>query len=90
MFLGEQGIDIDESMLQEYVAKYGEEKAIGYLQAISDFTAHMEVILGGGFCRNDVPAKGPAVRKHLGEFVNHNKKFLKAHRSNSDIKLSLY
>ncbi len=89
MFLGKQGIEIDEPMFKAYVEKYGEQSAIGYLHAVSDFNAHAEVMLGGGYCRNGIPESGHMVRKFLREFVDHNKEFLKSHQPNPNSNLTL-
>lgn len=77
MFVGEQGTLIKQADIEKYLAENGPEKAAGYLEALNDFTAQMEVILGGGYCRNGVPNSGPRVRKYLGELVDHNKSFLR-------------
>ena len=89
MFLGEQGKLITDDMFKKYVEKYGEEKAVGYLHAINDFTAQFEVILGGGYCRDGVPQSGNSVRTYTRELVNHNKTFLSIRKSDdsNDFKL---
>ncbi len=77
VFLGEQGQLISEQTFEIYKATNGFEMATAYLQALHDFNAQLEVILGGGFCRNGVPTSGHVVRNKIMELRDHNLDFLR-------------
>jgi hypothetical protein len=79
MYVGKQGIQIDDDAFEKYVTENGVEKASGYLEAMNDFVAQIDVILGGGYCRDGIPNSGHIVRKHLRELVDHDKKFVDKH-----------
>ncbi|MCX2495236.1 hypothetical protein OQX63_17230 [Pedobacter sp. PF22-3] len=82
MTVGEQGRLIQEDDFKKFTDKFGNERTLGYLEAMKDFNAHLEVILGGGYCRNGVAETGHMVRKYLCEFVDHNTKFLSKMKQN--------
>jgi hypothetical protein len=86
--IGEQGKLIQAADFEKFVEQFGLERATGYLEAMQDFTAYAEVILGGGFCRNGVAETGHMVRKNLGELVNYNNKFLHSLEDKYGIKLN--
>ncbi|MBW4889198.1 hypothetical protein KXQ82_05705 [Mucilaginibacter sp. HMF5004] len=83
--IGQQGKLIEESDFERYEAKFGRERALGYLQALNDFTAYSETILGGGYCRNGVPESIHMVNKNFKELVDHNQKFLDKLAKNSTL-----
>ncbi len=76
IFVGEQGCLIKKEDFENYTARFGYERALGYLQALNDFNAYAEVILGGGYCRNGVPETPHLVKKYLQELTDHNYTFL--------------
>jgi len=87
--VGEQGKLIQDADFDKYVEKFGIDRALGYLEAIRDFNAYAEVILGGGYCCSGFAETGHMVRKHLCEFVDHNSNFLNKIVNKEDFDLKL-
>ncbi|OOQ57395.1 hypothetical protein [Mucilaginibacter pedocola] len=81
-FLGNQGEFINDENFQIFAEKHGAEQAMVYLQALNDFTRQLEVILGGGFCRNGITTSGKKLQKRIENLVEHNIDFMRSHIDN--------
>jgi hypothetical protein len=73
---------LDEKGLQQYARQFGEERAIGYMEAVRDFNRELKVILGAGYAYDGVPKAGMKMRKKIVSLFHANDDLLDIFVSN--------
>ena len=72
-------IGFDANLAEDFVTKYGEERALGYIQALNDVFQGLERVLYIYKCvgQKGIEHQPFKARSNLEKFMNHNEEILK-------------